>query len=121
MHNPNRRVYLIEDDAGVSSSLRRFLSDEGFRVLAFFDGRSGLAGIEAVPPACVLVDGKLPDLSGPEVAKRIQERHPRVAIIAMPGIYRSADWSSIRLAAVCEKPCHLPTLLAAVRTAVEHR
>lgn len=68
------RLVLIEDDHEVREALRLSLEDEGYEVLEAADGRSGLEAVQSNAPDLVLLDLRLPDLSGFEVCRRLRSR-----------------------------------------------
>ena len=71
----NRRVHsllFIEDDDQIRLALRLALEDEGYEVREAADGRSGLAAFHQSEPDLVLLDLRLPDISGFEVCRAIR-------------------------------------------------
>jgi DNA-binding response OmpR family regulator len=68
------RLLLIEDDNEVREALRLSLEDEGYDVVEAVDGMSGLTGAEKMAPDVVLIDLRLPDITGFEVCRRIRAR-----------------------------------------------
>ncbi len=71
----NRRVnslLFIEDDDQIRLALRLALEDEGYEVCEAADGASGLAAFHANEPDLVLLDLRLPDISGFEVCRAIR-------------------------------------------------
>ena len=71
----NRRVnslLFIEDDDQIRLALRLALEDEGYEVREAADGASGLAAFHAKEPDLVLLDLRLPDISGFEVCRAIR-------------------------------------------------
>lgn len=65
-------ILFIEDDDQIRLALRLVLEDEGFSVTEAPDGRSGLAAFHAAEPDLVLLDLRLPDLSGFEVCRALR-------------------------------------------------
>lgn len=69
-----RNVLLtIEDDDDVRLMLRMVLEDEGYDVLEAGNGTDGLAVFAAEKPSLVLVDLKLPDMSGFDICRSIRQ------------------------------------------------
>ena len=69
-----RNVLLtIEDDDDVRLMLRMVLEDEGYDVLEAGNGGDGLAVFAAEKPSLVLVDLKLPDMSGFDICRAIRQ------------------------------------------------
>lgn len=73
-------LLFIEDDDDIRLALRLSLEDEGFTVSEAADGLSGLAAFDSATPDLVLLDLRLPDISGFEVCQRIR-LHSLVPII----------------------------------------
>lgn len=79
------RLLLVDDHAVVRSGLRMLLSAEGDTEIV---GEAGTAAeaidlAARVSPDVILMDIGLPDLSGIEATRRIKERFPGVAIVAL--------------------------------------
>lgn len=73
-------LLFIEDDGSIRQALRMALEDEGYEVREAADGVSGLANFAAHPPDLVLLDLRLPDISGFEVCRMLRQ-HSIVPII----------------------------------------
>ena len=67
-------ILLVEDDAGIRAALSLALEDEGYDMLQAPNGRTGLAMVASEHPDLVLLDLRLPDISGFEVCREIRTR-----------------------------------------------
>jgi DNA-binding response OmpR family regulator len=65
-------VLFIEDDDAIRLALRLALEDEGYEVFEASDGASGLVEFGRRHPDVILLDLRLPDLSGFEVCRAIR-------------------------------------------------
>jgi DNA-binding response OmpR family regulator len=65
-------VLFIEDDRAIRTALRLALEDEGYDVCEAADGRSGLSTLASGGIDVVLLDLRLPDLSGFDVCREIR-------------------------------------------------
>lgn len=65
-------LLFIEDDDQIRLALRLALEDEGYVVNEAADGRSGLEAFAADEPELVLLDLRLPDVSGFEICRSIR-------------------------------------------------
>ncbi|MBU3688056.1 MAG: DNA-binding response regulator [Acidimicrobiales bacterium mtb01] len=65
-------LLFIEDDDQIRLALRLALEDEGYQVREAADGRTGLAAFHADEPDLVLLDLRLPDMSGFDVCRALR-------------------------------------------------
>jgi DNA-binding response OmpR family regulator len=77
-------VVIVEDDAGIRSSLSRWLAERGYDVRAAASGRDGLAQIVDTKPDVVLLDLGLPDIDGRDLLRMLR------AVSAVPVIVVTA-------------------------------
>lgn len=82
-------LLFIEDDDSIRLALRLALEDEGYEVREAADGRSGLEAFAASEPDLVLLDLRLPDLSGFEVARQLRSNSlvPIIIVTAQTDTY----------------------------------
>jgi two-component system response regulator ChvI len=72
---PAGRVLIIDDDGMFRESLSENLSDAGFQTTSFSDGPSALQYLtQAGPPDIILLDWKMPGMTGIEVLRHLRER-----------------------------------------------
>ncbi|MFM9137264.1 MAG: response regulator [Actinomycetota bacterium] len=65
-------LLFIEDDPNIRTALRLSLEDEGYRVEEAPDGESGIRLFSQIRPDLVLLDLRLPDMSGFEVCRSLR-------------------------------------------------
>ncbi len=68
----DRTILLVDDDAGVRTSLAKLLQAEGLTVATVDGGNGALQAIRQVKPDLVLLDVLMPDLNGFEVCRLIK-------------------------------------------------
>ena len=68
----NRKILIIEDDAGIRRSLALSLKTEGYVVLEAPDGRSGLELAMAQAPALIICDINMPEMDGYAVVNAVR-------------------------------------------------
>ncbi|HEU5452682.1 MAG TPA: response regulator transcription factor [Terriglobales bacterium] len=115
------RILVIEDDSRVHRTLRRLFEPEGYRVEAYADGRAGLQALRVINPSVVVLDLRLPGLSGRDVCREIKQISPSLPVIVL-----SASTDVIDKVALLEigaddyvtKPFSPKELLARVRAAL---
>jgi DNA-binding response OmpR family regulator len=69
------RLLFIEDDADIRAALGLVLEDEGYEVIEAASGEEGIERFASDAPDLVLLDVRLPDISGFEVCRRLRARH----------------------------------------------
>jgi DNA-binding response OmpR family regulator len=65
-------LLFIEDDDGIRLALSLALEDEGYSVREAANGADGLAAFRQSPPDLVLLDLRLPDMSGFDVCRALR-------------------------------------------------
>lgn len=75
------RILVVDDDASVRESVEMFLRDKGLAVDTAETGGQGLRTCLATNPPVVILDIRLPDLSGLEVLKGIMASCPNTKVI----------------------------------------
>ena len=65
-------LLFIEDDEAIRTALRLVLEDEGYEVAEAGDGETGIKMFGQIDPDLVLLDLRLPDISGFEVCRAIR-------------------------------------------------
>jgi DNA-binding response OmpR family regulator len=65
-------LLFIEDDEAIRTALRLVLEDEGYEVAVAGDGETGIKMFGQIGPDLVLLDLRLPDISGFEVCRAIR-------------------------------------------------
>jgi DNA-binding response OmpR family regulator len=80
----NERILLIDDDPTVHQLVRPYLELDGYIVLSSSGGRDGIAISAARHPALLIVDLRLPDVSGTDVLLEVRRRS-EVPIMMLSG------------------------------------
>lgn len=62
-----RIILVIDDDAALADLVVEVLTDEGYVAYAVSDGVAALAIIARQPPALIVLDMRMPDMSGAEL------------------------------------------------------
>jgi two-component system, LuxR family, response regulator FixJ len=68
---PDREVFIVDDDPGVRDVLSEVFAQAGYRASSFVDGASFVAAARERVPACVILDIYMPGRSGLEILKDI--------------------------------------------------
>ncbi len=64
-------VFVVDDDAAVRDSLRLLIESVGLRVETFADAREFLEGYDADRPGCLVLDVRMPGMSGLELQRHL--------------------------------------------------
>jgi signal transduction histidine kinase/ActR/RegA family two-component response regulator len=120
------RILLVEDDAAVRSSCERMLIRVGYQVVAAADGSSALHQLRAAgePFDLLLSDVVMPGMSGSELARRVKELQPAIAVLFMSGYADDEvvhDAVAASAATCVTKPFTVQTLTDAVQMALSRR
>jgi two-component system phosphate regulon sensor histidine kinase PhoR len=88
----NRKILVIDDEAVMRDGCSRILADNGCEVLTAPNGEEGLAAIKADPGGfeVVLLDLKMPGVSGMEVLEQARVINPTLLIVVITG-YATVD------------------------------
>ncbi|MGN6538213.1 MAG: response regulator transcription factor [Mesorhizobium sp.] len=70
----NRPVYLVDDDEAVRRALGLLLSTVGITVTGFGDPQAFLAQVPKLAPGCLIVDIRMPVLSGLKLQEKLNEQ-----------------------------------------------
>jgi len=82
---PKLRLLAIDDDPDVSRVMCRMLERNGHDVTAASSGTEGIQKFSEGTFDVVLTDRAMPDMSGDEVAKRVKELQPDMAVLMITG------------------------------------
>jgi two-component system sensor histidine kinase/response regulator len=78
-------IIVIDDDETMRRACQAALRRAGYLVETYADGPSGLKRIEEVRPGVLIVDLKMPGMSGMEVIERLKEVAPDVVVVVITG------------------------------------
>src|SRR5579859_8270343 len=86
-----KTVLVIDDDATLRDTIGLMLETEGFSPAFAENGEVGLAQALALKPTLVLVDLRMPGLSGIEVCKQIRAAGMKTPLIVLSAIGEEMD------------------------------
>jgi FixJ family two-component response regulator len=79
-------VGVVDDEASVRKALSRLLRAAGFESRAFASGQEFLTACRTDPPDCVVLDLHMPEMSGLEIQRRLND-----SAIFVPMVFITAD------------------------------
>ena len=78
-----KKILVVEDDPAVQRALKRLFEAEEFAVEIKSDGKSGLEAFRTAAPSAVILDLRLPEMSGSEVCREIKKKAPALPVIVL--------------------------------------
>lgn len=78
-------VYVVEDDDALRDSLCWLIESAGYRVAAYSNAESFLAYLEPEERGCLVLDVRMPGMSGIELQERLIRRGLHLSIIFITG------------------------------------
>jgi DNA-binding response OmpR family regulator len=120
---PTGLILVVEDDPAVQKALRRLFETEGYTVEVQSDGKAALDSFHALAPAAMVLDLRLPKVSGGDVCKEIKAVAPTLPIVVLSAASDVSDKVLLlELGAddYVTKPFSPRELLARVRAALRH-
>lgn len=121
--NQQPTVLVIDDEPAHRLMVRVVLGDAGFRVLEADNGSSGLATLRSKPVDVVLLDMRMPGMSGLDVLQKMQEEAmptPVIMLTAFGNVGSAVEAMKIGAWDYLAKPTDNDELLAVVQKAAEH-
>ncbi len=121
---PPVRVLVVDDETSLRNALARFLSNQGFSVTVATSGPEALEKIRESRYSLMLLDVRMPGMSGLDVVPEALDADPDIAILMLSAL---TDATS---AAICmqrgaldylTKPIELNDLREAIDRALRHR
>ncbi|HVJ28579.1 MAG TPA: response regulator [Vicinamibacterales bacterium] len=108
---------VVEDDADNCEAFAEALKSVGIRVLGVNRGMEAARLAKALSPDLIVVDYRLPDITGAELCRRLRDDPDTepVPIIAVTGAPDAMRADGCVADAILTKPCRMDTFLAASR------
>jgi two-component system NtrC family sensor kinase len=87
------RILIADDEASIRHALSRFLEKAGHVVVAVDSGRGAMAAVRAEPFDAILLDMRMPDVSGKQVFEQWERELPELArrVVFLTGDIVSTD------------------------------
>jgi DNA-binding response OmpR family regulator len=112
------RILIVEDERAVARGLEYALQDEGYIVLYAETGREALELARTQDPDLILLDIRLPDISGFDVCRQLRQEGKRQPILMLTALDEPVDKVlGLELGAddYVVKPYNLRELIARIR------
>ncbi len=85
MKNAEPTVFVVDDDDGVRRGLSLLLSSVGLKVETFPGAQEFLHAFDPARPGCLVLDVRMPGMSGLELQERLKAEHIDIPIIILTG------------------------------------
>ena len=81
----DQRVYIVDDDEAMRDSLAWLLESQGFAVTAYVSAEDFLAACRDDMAGCIVLDVRMPGMSGLELYEKLNTRHCTLPVIFITG------------------------------------
>lgn len=115
-------IYVVDDDEAMRDSMTWLLEGEGYQVSCFDSGESYLAAWRDTMRGCIVLDVRMPQMSGLELQEKLDSLGSRLPIIFVTGHGDVPMAVSALQRGACdfiEKPFHNEDLLSRIERALE--
>lgn len=86
-------ILVVDDEKAMRDSCCQALAVDGYRTETAEDGNIGLQKLREVKPDLVLVDLKMPGMSGIELLEKIEDIDPNIVPVVITG-YANTEWGA---------------------------
>ena len=124
METEGRKILVVDDSPEFAEIVAQILEDEGFEISIAPNGNTAIAKVSSESPELVLLDLKLPDITGEEVLRRIKETNEDTTIIIVTGYggeQVAVDLMKAGTTDFLSKPFDRGILLNAIKNALQIR
>ncbi len=83
LHDPI--VYIVDDDEAIRDALRLLMRSANLRVQCCASADEFLAGYKPELPGCLVLDVRMPGMSGLELQRLLKQRHIDIPVVIMTG------------------------------------
>jgi DNA-binding NtrC family response regulator len=124
MSEAKGRVLIVDDEEAIRRFLRQALEMEGYSCIPVCSGAEALEAVSQQNFDLVLLDMRMPGMSGLEVLSKLSEAHPDTCVIMVTALVDvSTSVRAMKMGAYdyLTKPLDLSTLLESTERALERR
>src|ERR1035437_7251638 len=118
-----KRIFVIDDEAAMGENIQRMLKFPETTVTAYSDPLKGLADALAKSPELVLLDMRMPGMSGEEVFARLHQAYPGLPVVFLT-VFGSVEGAVLAMRNgafdYLQQPFRREDLLLVVKRALSH-
>lgn len=82
---PACSILIVDDDERVGAALAAMVTEFGCRARHALSGAVGLRLVAEAVPDVVLLDLRMPDMTGPQFLARLRQTHPALPVVVVTG------------------------------------
>lgn len=115
-------ILIIDDDDQLRISFEKLLAEEGYTVLSAASGEAGIRQFKTTKPDLVIIDMRMPGMSGLETFEVIHQMDSRVPVIIMTAFGTTESAITATQMGAFDyilKPFEIPDMLDIIEQAVE--
>lgn len=115
-------IFVVDDDPGVSRAMASVGQLLDLPVSSFSSANEFLAAYDPSQPGCLILDIKMPDMTGLELQQRLAEDDIQLPIIMISGhadVRIAVEAMSRGAVTLLEKPCRLDELTTHIRRGID--
>ena len=115
-------VFVVDDDPGVGDSMQVLLESAGLNSETYLSADEFLEAYDSGKPGCLLLDVRMPGMSGPDLQARLREMGsilPIIFVTAHGDVPTAVDAVKAGAVDFLEKPFRYQELLEKVQAALE--
>jgi len=84
-------VLIVDDEPDMCWALERIIARMGYQTVSAPSGHEVAQLVERAPVELALVDAKLPDMEGIDLARQLRQRQPGLPIVLVSGYFYERD------------------------------
>lgn len=123
MNEKDALIFVVDDDAAIRRSMTYLFDSAGWQVACFDSAAAFLAQYNGHQPGCLVLDVRMPLMSGLELQQMLRERNIGLPIVFLTGhgdVGMAVQAMKSGAFDFLEKPCKDHALLDTVARAVKH-
>ncbi len=122
MNHNNINILVIDDDKDICLALKKLFTLDGYRVKSISRPKNALRAIEKNTYHLILLDLKMPEMSGEELLNKIRKVDPDICVIvltAFPSVDSAVQVFKNQVSDYIQKPFKIADLRDRVRNALK--
>ena len=117
-----KKILICEDEPDTSESIRNVLTKNDYEAFTAVDGLDAIKKTKEIKPDLILLDIRMPNLDGIDVAKQIREFDANVKIVFISGFQSNElfkEASKYNISNYIVKPASVEDILRAIKSTLK--